>query len=306
MSTFPAEQEPECRREDCPEQVEMVLIPRTADIGGFEVGRVLPSRERRMVGPFVFWDHMGPGEFLVGQGLDVRPHPHIGLSTLTYLFQGSIDHRDSLGSAQTIAPGDVNLMTAGSGIAHSERTGPAERAHPHTLLGLQCWLALPKDREEMTPGFAHHGVADLPLLEEGGMKTRLVAGHYQGASSPVKTEFYTLFADSVLSAGSKMVIPRDTEERAIYSISGEIEINHIAYGPSQMLVLKPGVDVTLRASSDARLIILGGAVMDGPRRMWWNFVSSSMDRIEQAKRDWKEGRFAKIPGDDVEFIPLPS
>ncbi|WP_032112477.1 pirin family protein [Candidatus Paracaedibacter symbiosus] len=304
MSFFKANN-PDCDLKNCPDQLDMILIPRTADIGGMSVYRTLPSRQRRMVGPFVFWDQMGPGEFITGQGLDVRPHPHIGLSTLTYLFQGSLVHRDTLGSHQEITPGDVNLMTAGKGIAHSERTSFESRQSASSLFGLQCWLALPLLREEMPPTFAHHSSNNLPLLAEKDLEIRLISGSLFGQTSPVKVEYDSVFADCILKEGAKICFPKQTEERAIYSISGKLSIGGIFYDTTQMLILKPGIDVLIEAATDSRFILLGGAVMDGPRHMWWNFVSSSKERIQQAKLDWQAGHFGKIQGDSADFIPLP-
>lgn len=297
--------EPQEAAENCPETVEMVLIPRTSDIGGFDVQRVLPSRQRRMVGPFIFWDQMGPGEFLTGQGVDVRPHPHIGLSTLTYLFDGSLMHRDSLGSAQLITPGDVNLMTAGRGIVHSERTTPEVRRHPHKLFGIQCWLALPGNMQEIVPTFTHHGKNKLPLLDDRRSRIRLVAGQMQGVVSPVQTASETLFADALLQAGARVKVPAEIEERALYIVKGKIEVSGVQYPAGQMLVLKPGALVEFMALSTARVMIIGGEPMDGSRYIWWNFVSNSKDRLEQAKNDWKHGHFPKVSGDEEEFIPLP-
>lgn len=286
--------------------VEMTIIPRSSDIGGFEVLRALPFRDKRMVGPFVFWDEMGPGEFLTGQGVDVRPHPHIGLSTVTYLFDGALDHRDSLGTFATITPGDVNLMHAGGGIVHSERTGPAERAQAHRLAGVQSWLAQPMASEDAAPAFVHHGKADLPVMESEGIALRLVmgAGHY-GLSSPVRTQWDTLYADVVLQAGAHLPVPQSVEERAVYVLSGDIDIGGTVYPPRRMLVLAPGKPVTVKALSPVRLMLLGGAVMDGPRYIWWNFVSSRRDTIEVAAQRWQEQGFAKVAGDEAEFVPLP-
>ncbi len=287
----------------CPD-VELTIVPRTSDIGNFEVRRALPSKERRMVGPFIFWDQMGPGEFLTGQGLDVRPHPHIGLATLTYLFDGEIMHRDSLGSVQLIKPGDVNLMTAGSGITHSERTDEDARAHNNHLFGIQSWIALPKDKEETGAAFMHHGKASLPVLEDEGKKVRLVAGSLYGMHAPVEVYSDTVYADIVLNAGAKLPVPAEIEERALYAVHGRIEIGGTVYDPGQLLILRPGDEVTVTALEDARIMLLGGAAMDGERHIWWNFVSSWRERIEQAMEDWREGRFASVPG-DPEFIPLP-
>lgn len=286
--------------------VEMTIIPRASDIGGFEVLRALPFRDKRMVGPFIFWDEMGPGEFLTGQGVDVRPHPHIGLSTVTYLFDGAMDHRDSLGSFQAITPGDVNLMHAGTGIAHSERTGVQERAQPHKLAGVQSWVAQPHTHEDQPPAFIHHGKEALPVMEGEGVSLRLVMGqgHY-GLSSPVQTQWDTFYADVNLQAGAKLPVPKAVEERAIYVLSGEIEIGGTAYAPHQMLVLAPGKDATVKALSSVRLMLLGGAVMDGPRYIWWNFVSSRRDKIADAAERWQARTFATVTGDEAEYIPLP-
>ncbi len=288
-----------------PESVEMVIVPRSGDIGGYEVRRALPFRNRRMVGPFIFWDQMGPGEFLTGQGLDVLPHPHIGLSTVTYLFDGQIDHRDSLGSFQTIQPGDVNLMTAGSGIVHSERTGEAIRHAPSRLFGIQSWLALPQHMEETAPAFDHHAQQALPRLSAEGIDLQLVMGEGFGLKSPARCDWETLYADVTLAAGATLPVPKQTEERAVYVLSGEIEIGGVSYAPQQMLVLRPGDDVVIHAKTPVRLMLLGGAAMDGPRFIYWNFVSSSKERLEQAKDDWRAQRFAPVPGEGAAFVPLP-
>ncbi len=290
---------------NCPEAIEMAIIPRTGDIGNFEVRRVLPFRDKRTVGPFIFWDQMGPGEFLTDQGVDVRPHPHIGLSTVTYLFDGTMDHKDSLGNDMRIKPGELNLMTAGSGIVHSERTGLDIRKEPSRLFGIQSWLAQPKSHENGNPDFAHAADTELPLFDETGVKGRVILGIYQGVASPVSTQWETLYVDLNLTAGSKCEIPKITEERALYAIKGRIEVGGTVYDPEQMLVLCPGQDVTVKALDDVRMMLLGGAALDGPRYIWWNFVSSDKDRMEQAKLDWKEGKFPTVPGDDKEFIPLP-
>ncbi len=285
--------------------IEQVIVPRTHDIGGFEVRRALPFRDRRMVGPFIFWDQMGPGEFLTGQGVDVRPHPHIGLSTVTYLFEGSLDHKDSLGNDRRIVPGDINLMTAGAGIVHSERTGQDIRLNPSTLLGIQSWIAQPKEFENGAPDFLHVPKGELPVFEEGGITGRVLLGDFQGEKSPIKTQWDTLYVDICLEEGRVLTIPATTEERAVYAIAGKIEINHTVYDPEQMLILAPGDVVALKSLESTRLLVLGGAVMDGPRYIYWNFVSSSKERLEQAAEDWRESRFPKVPGDDQEFIPLP-
>jgi len=289
-----------------PTGVELVLLPRAHDLGGFEVRRALPATERQMVGPFIFFDQMGPGEFLAGRGLDVRPHPHIGLSTVTYLFEGEILHRDSLGSHQPIIPGDVNWMTAGRGIAHSERTDQTRRVHKNRLFGIQSWVALPKDREEAVPGFVHHPAASLPLVEDGGMRLRLIAGAGWGLTSPVAVSSPLFYADVVLAPGAAVPLPEEHEERAAYVVDGEVEVADDRFEPGRMLIFRAGDRLALRAGPEgARVLLLGGAAMDGPRHLFWNFVSSSRERIEQAKADWKQGRFGKVPGDEKEFIPLP-
>jgi redox-sensitive bicupin YhaK (pirin superfamily) len=283
---------------------ETVIVPRSRDIGGFEVRRALPSIQRRMVGPFVFFDHMGPADFAAGSGLDVRPHPHIGLATITYLFTGEILHRDTLGSVQPIRPGDVNWMTAGRGIAHSERTGPALRASGSALAGIQSWIALPKAHEEADPEFVHYPRTDLPVREGEGIALRLIAGAGFGLKAPVAVFSDMFYADAVLDEGARFTLPAEYEERAIYVAMGRIEIAGQGYESGQLLVFRPGDAIDLRATAASRILLLGGEPMDGPRHIWWNFVSSSKDRIEQAKGDWKAGRFGAVP-DDAEFIPLP-
>jgi redox-sensitive bicupin YhaK (pirin superfamily) len=284
--------------------VETVVIPRSRDIGGFEVRRALPSVERRMIGPFVFFDQMGPARFEAGQGIDVRPHPHIGLATVTYLFEGSILHRDSLGSVQPIRPGEVNWMTAGRGIAHSERTDPFVRRTGGPLSGIQSWVALPHGDEETEPSFFHHGSEALPLIEGEGKRVRVLAGSVFGGRSPVATFSEMFYADAVLEPGARLPFAAEHEERGIYVVEGPIGIGNDTFPSSQLLVLRPGEDITIDAPSGARVMLLGGEPLDGPRHLWWNFVSSSKERIEAAKADWKEGRFAKVP-DESEFIPLP-
>jgi len=287
----------------CP-GIETVIVPRTRDLGGFEVRRALPSVERRMVGPFVFFDQMGPAQFRPGAGIDVRPHPHIGLATLTYLFEGEIVHRDSVGSVQPIQPGAVNWMTAGRGIAHSERTAPEQRAAGVRVFGIQSWIALPKRHEETEPGFAHHPGGTLPVIEGDGATVRIVAGTLYGARAPVKTFSDMFYADAALAPGARLALPPGHEERAIYIASGRIDIAGDAFDTGRLLVFRPGDTIAVTAMAGARLLLLGGEPMDGPRHLYWNFVSSSKDRIEQAKADWKAGRFAPVPG-DPEFIPLP-
>ena len=305
MSWQPAV-DPSCEGAEAPRGVETVIVPRAHDLGGFEVRRALPAKERQMVGPFIFFDQMGPGEFLAGRGLDVRPHPHIGLATVTYLFEGEILHRDSLGTSRPIRPGDVNWMTAGHGIAHSERTDPARRDHANRLFGIQSWVALPKGLEETAPAFAHHPMAELPVLEEGGVRLRLVAGEGWGARSPVETASALFYADADLSPGAALPLPDGHEERGAYVVRGAVEVAGTSFAAGRMLLFRAGDRLALRAGSEgARLLMLGGAAMDGPRFVFWNFVSSSRERIEQAKADWRAGRFGKVPGDEKEFIPLP-
>ncbi len=303
MSWLKSESPDQRGAESC-DPVDLVIVPRVRDLGGFDVRRALPAAQRQMVGPFIFFDQMGPAEFLTGEGIDVRPHPHIGLATITWLIDGEIMHRDSLGSAQVIRPGEVNWMTAGRGIAHSERTPEAVRPRTKSLFGLQSWIALPKTREETAPTFAHHAADALPVIEDTGMRAVLIAGTGWGATSPVEVFSETVYADVTLAAGTVLPIPGEHEDRAIYLLSGEIEIAGDRFEPGSLLVLHPGGTVGVRALSDSRLLVLGGATMDGPRHIWWNFVSSSKDRIEQAKADWQAGRFDIVPGDD-EFIPLP-
>ena len=288
------------------DSVETVIVPRARDLGGFEVRRALPSRMRQMVGPFIFFDQMGPAEFSEGQGIDVRPHPHINLATVTYLFDGEIIHRDSLGTMMPIRPGAVNWMTAGRGIVHSERTSPAMKARGSRLFGLQTWVALPAAREETDPSFAHFEEADLPVLEAEGKRVRLVVGEAWGLRSPVKTFTNTIYADVRLEPGAVLPLDAIHEEHAVYVVSGAVTIRSGRFPSGQLLVLRPDT-ITLRNAEDevTRLVLIGGETMDGPRHIWWNFVSSRPDRIEQAKEDWKAGRFVTVPGDAEEFIPLP-
>ncbi|HYZ63914.1 MAG TPA: pirin family protein [Acetobacteraceae bacterium] len=303
MSWQPAA-DPECAMP--PGSVELVLLPRAHDIGGFEVRRALPAHERQMVGPFIFFDQMGPGEFLAGRGLDVRPHPHIGLSTVTYLFEGEILHRDSLGSQQPIVPGDVNWMTAGRGIAHSERTDDRQRSHSNRLFGIQSWVALPKAAEETAPGFVHHAAGTLPLVEDAGVRLRLIAGSGWGLTAPVAVSSPLFYADAALAAGAALPLPAEHEERGAYIVEGEVEVAGDRYDSGRMLLFRAGDALALRAGPrGARVLLLGGAAMDGPRYLFWNFVASSPERIEQAKADWQAGRFGTVAGDEKEFIPLP-
>lgn len=284
--------------------IEQVIVPRSRDIGGFEVRRALPSIGKKMVGPFVFFDQMGPSEFLLGQGLDVRPHPHIGLATVTYLFDGSIVHRDSLGVVNEIRPGALNLMTAGCGVVHSERTGEAARETGQRLFGIQAWAALPKSHEEQPPAFIHHAEADLPRITGEGKRVRLIMGEAYGQSSPVSFPHPALYAEAILAPGAILPLDADYDERAIYTVSGEIDIAGDCFGPGQLLVFKPGDRISILGLTNARFMIIGGEPMDGPRHIWWNFVSSRKERIDQAKADWTAGRFDSVPGES-EFIPLP-
>jgi redox-sensitive bicupin YhaK (pirin superfamily) len=304
MSFFPGK-DPALGDARASDAIEQIIVPRTVDLGDFEVHRALPSARARMVGPFILFDHMGPAVLRGGSGVDVRPHPHIGLATVTYLFDGEIVHRDSLGTALPIRPGAVNLMTAGRGIVHSERTGPDHRGGGEPLHGLQLWVALPVADEEAAPAFAHTAAADIPQLSENGMTLRVVAGSLHGLRSPVVTSWDTVFADVRLQAGTTLPLDAEHEERAVYVIAGEIEIGGDRHGPERLLVLRPGDRVVVRAASDAHFAVVGGAAMDGPRHIWWNFVSSRKERIDAAKADWKAGRFAIVPGDTAEFIPLP-
>ncbi|HVW27509.1 MAG TPA: pirin family protein [Polyangiaceae bacterium] len=291
---------------DHPSQaIEIVVVARSRDLGGFSVRRSLPAARRRLVGPFIFFDHLGPMRFDPGHGIDVRPHPHIGLATVTYLFQGELFHRDTLGSARSIRPGDVNWMTAGRGIAHSERTSPEVRAAGHDYHGIQAWVALPHDAEETEPSFVHHPRATLPSFEKDGAAVRVIAGAAYGARSPVETTWPTLYVDAKLDAGATLELPDGAEERAVYVATGSMECEGGVFGPGDMVVFVPDARVSVRAASATQLLVIGGAAMDGPRHIEWNFVSSSAERIARAKDDWKHRRFPKIPGDDVEFIPLP-
>lgn len=288
--------------------LDIVVVPRTRDLGdGFEVRRALPSAERRMVGPFVFFDQFGPTVFSAGKGLDVRPHPHIGLATVTYLFDGEILHRDSLGTVQPIRPGEVNWMTAGRGIVHSERTAPQVRRHGSSLSGLQCWVALPRDHEETDPGFMHAGSEALPVEEGDGVSATVVAGRFCAKQSPVPVLSDMLYVDLRLEPGARFAIPAEYDEQALYVVQGSIDLGRDGVSDAgRLLVLKPGASIDLACSgtSAARVMLLGGEPMDGPRYVVWNFVSSSRERIEQAKQDWRDQAFPGVP-EESEFIPLP-
>jgi redox-sensitive bicupin YhaK (pirin superfamily) len=287
------------------EAIEQVIVPRARDLGGFSVRRALPAAGRQMVGPFIFFDQMGPAEFLVGTGIDVRPHPHIGLATVTYLFDGEIMHRDSLGSAVPIKPGELNLMSAGAGIVHSERTAPEQRAMGPRLYGIQAWAALPKSHEEGAPSFAHYDAALLPRISGEGKTARIVMGEMFGETSPAAFPHPSFYAEAVLAPGAVLPLDADYDERAIYVVSGEVDIAGESFGAGRLLVFRPGDRISVLATAQSRLVLLGGEPMDGPRHIWWNFVSSSKERIDAAKADWKAKRFAPVPGDGDEFIPLP-
>ena len=282
-----------------------VIVPRARDLGGFQVRRALPAAEKQMVGPFIFFDQMGPAEFLIGSGIDVRPHPHIGLATVTYLFEGEVYHRDSLGTSLAIRPGEVNLMSAGRGIVHSERETSEAKAATRRLFGIQAWAALPKTHEESEPAFAHHGTDELPRIAGEGKRVRLVIGEAFGVRSPVVFPHEALFAEAVVAPGAVLPLDPLYEERAIYVASGEVDIAGEKFGEGRLLVFKPGDRISVLATVQSRLMLLGGEPMDGPRHIWWNFVSSSQERIRQAKEDWRSKRFALVAGDDKEFIPLP-
>ncbi|KQW19325.1 pirin [Afipia sp. Root123D2] len=285
--------------------LELVIVPRTRDLGdGFAVRRALPHGKRQMVGPFIFFDHFGPVQFIAGQGMDVRPHPHIGLATVTYLFDGSIMHRDSEGNIQEIQPGAMNLMTAGRGIAHSERTPDVQRTNGQQMLGLQSWVALPAGREEIAPSFQHYDAARLPTVTDTGFKARIIAGSAFGAASPVEMVSPWFYVEVSLDAGMKVPLDTDHEERAVYVVDGEVQIAGERFEGPRLLIFRPGDRITITAIRAARMMFLGGDALEGPRHIWWNFVSSSKERIEQAKQDWKAGRFAHVP-DETEFIPLP-
>lgn len=304
MSWQPAT-DPVCDGTGLCEPVELIIRPQEHDLGAFTVRRVLPASERQMVGPFIFFDHMGPATLAPDQPVNVRPHPHIGLATLTWLFEGALMHRDSLGYAQEIRPGEVNWMTAGSGIVHSERTPERLLDQETRLSGLQVWMALPKAHEETAPSFQHCKADELPAWQGDGISITLVAGSAWGKTAPVAVYSDTLYADMRMAAGASAVIEPEHEERALYLFSGAVDIAGVRFDPGGMLVLKPGIAIEVRAVADTHLVLIGGAPMDGPRFKWWNLVSSSRARIDQAKADWRDGRFAKIPGDAEEFIPLP-
>jgi len=282
--------------------IALLIEPRATDLGEFTVRRTLPSHERRMVGPFVFFDHMGPAEFPPDKGIAVRPHPHIGIATITYLFEGEIMHRDSLGYVQPIRAGAVNLMVAGRGIVHSERAGSDFGVHSR-LHGIQSWIALPVAEQECEPAFVHYTAQDLPVVDRGGVRVRVVMGAVFGAHSPVQTFSETLYLDCGLDEGAELALPDGVEELALYVAEGSVLAGKTPIAAGAMAVAHPGRGMTLRARTDSRVIVIGGASI-GPRHIEWNFVSDSRARIERAKQDWREGRFPRVPGDN-EFIPLP-
>ncbi len=310
MSWNPA-LDPDCPTGDAVDAIETVIVPRARDLGGFEVRRALPAPKRQMVGPFIFFDQMGPAEFVTGKGIDVRPHPHIGLATVTYLYKGRIHHRDSLGTDQWINPGAVNWMVAGHGITHSERTDGEIRKRPHDLFGIQTWVALPEEAEDNPADFQHAGRDDLPELEGEGKTVRLILGSAWGETAPVKTFSEMFYADAILEAGVSIPLPDNHEDRGVYVTAGQVTVSGDIFEAGQMMVFRPGDRISLRAGDQgARVMLLGGATLNGPRHIWWNFVASSKDRIDAAKEawragDWAHGRFQLPPGDDQEFIPLP-
>jgi redox-sensitive bicupin YhaK (pirin superfamily) len=293
------------------DKIETLIVPRARDLGGFEVRRALPAPKRQMVGPFIFFDQMGPAEFLTGQGIDVRPHPHIGLATVTYLFKGEFNHRDSLGSNQMIRPGAVNWMIAGNGVTHSERTSEETRANPHGLFGIQTWVALPDAAEDTDAAFEHAPAETLPFFEDAGARVRLILGTAYGGRAPVRTFTEMVYADAELAPGARLPLPDGHEDRGLYVVSGSIEIGGQTFEAGRMMTFRPGDRLSLKAGeTGARLILLGGETLSGPRYIWWNFVASSRDKIESAKQAWsagdhRSGRFRLPPGDDAEFIPLP-
>ncbi|MBX3540046.1 MAG: pirin family protein [Chelatococcus sp.] len=291
--------------------IETLIIPRARDLGGFEVRRALPAPKRQMVGPFIFFDQAGPAEFLTGQGIDVRPHPHIGLGTVTYLYRGDFHHRDSLGTDQIIHPGALNWMVAGRGVTHSERTSAEGRSGPHSLFGIQTWVALPDTHEAMLPMFEHHGKDALPTLESDGVALRLILGTAYGEKAPATLFSETFYADVALEPGARFPMPDEHEDRGIYIVQGAISIAGQMFEAGRMMVFRPGDPITVAAGEmGARLMILGGATLNGPRYIWWNFVASSREKIEEAKAQWRaenwgQGLFDLPTGDRAEHIPLP-
>ena len=310
MSFFPG-QDPVPGDLQSIDAIETLIIPRTSEVGGLQVRRALPTSKRRLVGPFIFFDRMGPALLRAGEALDVAPHPHIGLSTVTYLLDGNIRHRDSLGTEQVINPGEVNLMTAGRGIVHSERTPEEMRGSPLAISGVQTWVALPERSENMAPEFSNHTVQELPWLQEKDFRMRLMIGDMHGLKSNVPTYSETLYADVYIEAGGKFHLPAVQEERAIYILSGAVRIAGEVFTDNQLLAFRQGDDMVIEAvpqnfaTEGAQIMVFGGEAMDSRRYIWWNFVSSSKERIEQAKEEWRSRRFDIVPGDAEEFIPLP-
>ena len=302
---------PGCPDEIGVDAIETLIIPRARDLGGFEVKRALPAPKRQMVGPFIFFDQAGPAEFLTGQGIDVRPHPHIGLGTVTYLYRGDFHHRDSIGSDQVILPGALNWMVAGKGVTHSERTSDQGRKGPHSLYGIQTWIALPENREDMEPTFEHHGKEALPEIEADGVRARLILGHAYGEKAPATLYSETFYLDVTLTPGARFPLPDDHEDRGLYITEGSVSIGGQEFEAGRMMVFRPGDQITVAAGAQgARLMALGGATLNGPRYVWWNFVASSQERIEHAKEEWRAanwgGGLFDLPRDGRdEFIPLP-
>lgn len=304
MSYFPV-RDPEPGDALSCDAIELMVVPNAKDIGGFEVRRALPTAKRRLVGPFIFFDRMGPAILRAGQAMDVRPHPHIGLSTVTYLFDGRIRHRDSLGTEMVIAPGDVNLMTAGRGIVHSERTPEELRGTPMSISGLQTWIALPDGQEEIAPAFSNTARAHLPDFDADGVTGTVVIGAFSGVVSPVKAFSETQYVSLRLEPGAKVQIPPETEERAIYVLEGSVTISGDRFPADRLLVFRPGDEIVVSSEAGAHFMLFGGASLGSPRHIWWNFVSSSRERILQAKEEWRTAKFDIVPGDEEEYIPLP-
>ncbi|MAS41838.1 MAG: hypothetical protein CML46_14530 [Rhodobacteraceae bacterium] len=310
MSWNPA-LEPGCPDDVGADTIETLIVPRSRDLGGFEVRRALPAPKRQMVGPFIFFDQAGPAELLTGQGIDVRPHPHVGLGTVTYLYRGDFHHRDSTGADQVITPGALNWMVAGRGVTHSERTSAAARGGPNGLFGIQTWLALPDAHEDVAPSFEHHGKDALPMIEDRGVSVRLILGNAYGKVAPARMLTETFYADVKLDPRGRLPMPDDHEDRGIYIVEGSISVAGQDFDAGRMMVFRPGDRITVAAGErGARLMILGGATFSGPRYIWWNFVASSQERIEAAKIEWRaanwgKGRFDLPATDRDEHIPLP-
>lgn len=284
--------------------IELVIPYRSASIGAFDVRRVLPFRKRRAVGPFVFVDDFGPLETVKDESLDVLAHPHIGLATVTYLFSGKMTHRDSIGSVQVIEPGEVNWMTAGRGIVHSERSSDAGNVPGEPIIGLQTWIALPEDREGSEPSFAHHGSSELPVVEDNGIRLKIILGQLYGKRSPVATMSNPVYAECELAAGRTLSLPPDIEERSVYILRGSVNVSGEIFAAGSLIVFHPGGQIDIEAAEDSKLMIIGGDRLAKPRFMWWNFISSRNELIEQAREDWREGNFAPIPN-ETGFVPLP-